>query len=348
MRRSLARVRHTRPLPRIESAAAPEGVDAPLVSIIVATFNRSNVLRFALDSIRDQSLADWEALVIGDCCTDDTRAVVESLADPRIRFLNLPRNTGDQSGPNSVGARIARGRYLAWLNHDDLWFPDHLETLVSELEGAQADFAVAPCLRVFDIAERSGSVVGLAHVPEVHWPLTMSRGDSFLTSCWLMRRELAARVGDWRRADTVRYASSQEYFYRAWSAGARIIPGSKRSVVVMPSIARPNAYPTRRDVEHTVVAGLVRAGDPGPLLAMRAEGSEVLVSPVMELPAPDRPRGAISRWILRHRVAVFRVTAPLAVRLGWPPWEYAGLLVGFPRGGLHTLLRAGRGLPAGR
>lgn len=348
MRRSLARVRHTRALPSIEPAARAEPADAPLVSIIVATFNRSNVLRFALESIRDQSLSDWEVLVIGDCCTDDTQTVIESFADPRIRFMNLPRNTGDQSGPNSVGARAARGRYLAWLNHDDLWFPDHLETLVRDLEGAGADLAVAPCFRVFDISERSGSVVGVVHVPEVLWPLKMWRGDSFLTSCWLMRRELAQRLGDWARADSVRYATSQQYFYRAWSAGARIVPGSKRSVVMMPSIAQPNSYTTRRDDEHILVARLVRADDPGSLLAMAAEGSELLVSPVVELPAPDRRHGPIARWILRHRVDLFRVTAPLAVRLGWGPWEYAGLLVGFPRGGLDALLRAGRGLPARR
>jgi hypothetical protein len=348
MRRSLARVRHTRPLPSIESAAFGERTDAPLVSIIVATFNRSNVLRFALESILAQSLTDWEVLVVGDCCTDDTQKVVESFADHRIHFVNLPRNTGDQSGPNSIGARAARGRYLAWLNHDDLWFPDHLDTLVRELEAARADLAVAPCFRVFDVAERSGSVVGLVHVPEVRWPLQMARGDSFLTSCWLMRRELAQRLGDWRPAPSVRYASSQQYVYRAWSAGARIIPGSKRSVVMLPSVAQPNAYGTRRDDEHSLVARLVRAGDPGPLLAMRAEGSELLLSPVLELPVSERRRGALARWIIQHRAKVFRVTGPLAVRLGWAPWEYAGLLVGFPRGGLDARLRAGRGLPARR
>ena len=78
------------------------------------------------------------------------------------------------------------------------------------------------------------------------------------------------------------------------------------------------------------------------LLAMAAEGSELLVSPVVELPAPDRRRGPIARWILRHRVDLFRVTAPLAVRLGWGPGDDAGLLVWFPRGGLDALLRGGR------
>ena len=67
---------------------------SPHVSIVIATYNRSNVLRFAIESVRAQTVADFELIVIGDACTDDTAAVVNGFGDPRIRFENLPRNIG--------------------------------------------------------------------------------------------------------------------------------------------------------------------------------------------------------------------------------------------------------------
>src|SRR4051812_41373880 len=94
----------------------------PLVTVINATYNRSRVLAHAVESVRRSTLQDWELIVVGDHCTDDSAAVVAACADARVRFVNLPRNTGEQSGPNNEGVRLARGRYLAFLNHDDLYF----------------------------------------------------------------------------------------------------------------------------------------------------------------------------------------------------------------------------------
>ena len=99
---------------------------APTVSVIVAAYNRSNVLRYALRSALAQDFSDFEILVIGDACTDDTGDVVRSFNDPRVSYLSLPLNFGEQSGPNNVGIARAQGRYIAFLNHDDFGFPDHL------------------------------------------------------------------------------------------------------------------------------------------------------------------------------------------------------------------------------
>src|SRR4051812_42918921 len=76
-------------------------VDTPAVSIVVATYNRSNVLELAIASVVAQTFTDWELLVVGDACTDDSEQVVESFADPRIVWTNLAVNHGDQSGPSN-------------------------------------------------------------------------------------------------------------------------------------------------------------------------------------------------------------------------------------------------------
>ena len=62
------------------NAAAPR---RPRVTVVVATYNRSNVLRYALDSLVAQSHSDWEAVIVGDRCTDDSEAVVASFGDAR-------------------------------------------------------------------------------------------------------------------------------------------------------------------------------------------------------------------------------------------------------------------------
>lgn len=131
------------------------------VSVIIATYNRSNVLVHTLRSLLRSTDTDWEALVIGDACTDDTAEVVASFDDPRITFTNLPRNIGEQSGPDNEGLRRATGRYIAHLDHDDLWFPDHLERAV----GALRDTGV-----VLDatsrVGRRGGRLAACARVPQ--------------------------------------------------------------------------------------------------------------------------------------------------------------------------------------
>src|SRR5689334_3630760 len=103
-------------LPRLQRSAILKFVEQPSVSIIIATYNRANVLRYAIESVRWQTCTDWELWVVGDACTDDTEQVVRSFEDPRIHFLNLPKNVGDQSGPNNEGVRRSRGKFLAYLN----------------------------------------------------------------------------------------------------------------------------------------------------------------------------------------------------------------------------------------
>ena len=61
----------------------------PTVSVIMATYNRSNIIGYAIGSLLRSSFADWELIVVGDACTDDTESVVSSFADPRIRFIKV-------------------------------------------------------------------------------------------------------------------------------------------------------------------------------------------------------------------------------------------------------------------
>jgi len=76
---------------------------SPRVTVIVATYNWSTVLPYAIASVLDQTMRDFELLVVGDGCTDDSEQVVAGIRDPRVRWINLPANTGHQFGPNNRG-----------------------------------------------------------------------------------------------------------------------------------------------------------------------------------------------------------------------------------------------------
>ncbi len=106
----------------------------PRVSVLKPTFKQAAFIRRALESLRAQSLADWELLVVDDGSPDETTEIVAPyLADPRIRYQRLERNRGLGAALN-IATGLARGRYLAYLPSDDLYYPEHLARLVATIE----------------------------------------------------------------------------------------------------------------------------------------------------------------------------------------------------------------------
>ena len=120
----------------------------PQVTVILPTYNWSSVLRHAIASVLRQTFTDFELLVIGDGCTDDSAQVAAESGDPRVRWIGLPENSGHQSGPNNDGTREARGEIIAYHGHDDLWLPHHLAVMVEALQSSGADLAHSLCLMV--------------------------------------------------------------------------------------------------------------------------------------------------------------------------------------------------------
>ncbi len=113
---------------------------SPLVTVVIATYNRAETLKYAIESVLWQTYPNFELWVVGDCCTDHTEKVVQSFSsDPRVHWYNLPKNSGYQSKPNNEGIRRGKGEYIAYLNHDDIWLPNHLQDTVRHLQETNAD-----------------------------------------------------------------------------------------------------------------------------------------------------------------------------------------------------------------
>ena len=104
----------------------------PKVSVIVPTHNRPEGLREAIQSIQNQSFQDFEIIVVNDA-GEDVKEVIESLDDKRIRYFSHKKNKGLAAARNT-GLKKATGKYIAYLDDDDIFYFNHLETLVNQLE----------------------------------------------------------------------------------------------------------------------------------------------------------------------------------------------------------------------
>src|SRR5215203_2614836 len=104
----------------------------PLVSAVVPAYNASRTVVEAVNSVLTQTVRDLEVIVVDDGSRDDTADVVRSIDDPRVSLITK-QNEGASSARNA-GIRAARGRYVAFLDADDLWLRSKLERQLDVLE----------------------------------------------------------------------------------------------------------------------------------------------------------------------------------------------------------------------
>ena len=121
-----------------------ERSSSPLVTVGITTFNRSDILPTAIDSVLAQTYVNFELFIIDDHSSDATREVAATYSDARVTYLYNDRNAGVSASRNRVLSN-ALGAYIAYLDDDDLWLPEKLELQVNLAETQSADCAVICC-----------------------------------------------------------------------------------------------------------------------------------------------------------------------------------------------------------
>ena len=116
----------------------------PTVSIVIPTYNRSNSIRAAVESVLRQTWTDFELLVVDDCSTDSTVAEIKAITDPRIRWMSTQQNMGP-SGARNVGIQAATGDWVAFQDSDDEWLPEKLDLQMQLLLAPGANHIAAYC-----------------------------------------------------------------------------------------------------------------------------------------------------------------------------------------------------------
>jgi glycosyltransferase involved in cell wall biosynthesis len=124
---------------QIAAANAKDGADdeeksMPLVSVVTPTYNRADSLGRAIESVINQTLTDWELIVVDDGSTDSTTELVTQryARDPRVKLIRQ-ENQG-VSGARNTGLHVSAGKYIAFLDSDDEYLPHHLELEAAFLE----------------------------------------------------------------------------------------------------------------------------------------------------------------------------------------------------------------------
>lgn len=174
-------------------------VSADLVSVVVPNYNGERYLNQAIESVQRQTYPGWEMIVVDDLSTDGSVSVVEDYArtDSRIRLMRLERNSGGPSMPRNAGVEASRGRYVAFMDADDIWHPQKLEIQMGFVRSHGARFCSTALLNFHDPAEISAQLARnfMTDEPQA-WRVdhaALLRKNAIPTSSVVVERELLLR-----------------------------------------------------------------------------------------------------------------------------------------------------------
>lgn len=179
------------------------------VSVIIPTFNRPDALTVAIWSALLQSHPAFEIIVVGDSANSETQTAVESFTSSKIKFINLPIRCGDQSIPNAIGTELATGDYVAYLNHDDVWSPLHLEAGLASVGSTGSKWFVGKSYFAYDsVEDRNGRRPIFSEVSDSDRSCARAFGKTFAylepNSSWMLERKAVIEVGNWLPANRSR------------------------------------------------------------------------------------------------------------------------------------------------
>jgi len=181
----------------VDAGATGLARDVPLVSFVIPTYDRTDLLRTAVKSALGQTLQVFEVILITDGSPPATMAVVEEFSsDPRVSIFNYPVSSGNAVRGRNKGILEARGRYIAFLDSDDIAAPDRLEVCLPILESGKADVVYGAWRALFD---GTREVDRLAHGQEVHSPdCDLAMLEKICVPCQstvMVRRDMLLRTG---------------------------------------------------------------------------------------------------------------------------------------------------------
>lgn len=164
----------------------------PLISVVIPLYNARDVIRETIESVLAQTCRDYEIVVIDDGSTDASGDVVRSYGE-RIRYIQQPN--GGVAQARNRGIAAARGRYIALLDHDDLWAPDKLAKQAAVLDAQPAVGLVVTDVVHIDRAGRSMNQLGPAYQPQQDFARLFVQGFVPTPSATLIRASILKAVG---------------------------------------------------------------------------------------------------------------------------------------------------------
>jgi glycosyltransferase involved in cell wall biosynthesis len=197
----------------------------PFFSVVLSTYGRGVHIKPTIESVLGQTFSDFELFVVGDGCLDDTEAAVRSFPPERMTWLNLSHNTGSQSFPNNEGIRASQGQWIAYIGHDDIWAPNHLDRVFLTITSADpVDFAVSGCVFHGPKGGEFYLVTGIFDTPDAPFQ------HFFPPTSITHRRDVTKRIGEWRAPRALKAPVDVEFLLRAAHGGLRFVSTGKITV----------------------------------------------------------------------------------------------------------------------
>lgn len=284
----------------------------PRVTVVIASYRWPEALRLSLQTALDQTVREIEVIVVEDGRDRSSKKVVEELGDPRVRWMRLLRNSGSQARPNTVGRRKARAPVVAYLGHDDLWAPNHLETLLDALAREDADIAhamtVMPSYPVAHLAGRTPAT-DREHAP----PSSIAHlRDS-------------PRVGEWPPDARGLLPVDYELMFRSRALGATVAATGVASVLKIPAARDLYAFRSRDVSQHREIAASL-AADPEFIARLADQAMADGSSGNLVRPEPKVSPGELSAYGRRNRGLRSRFTRralrwSAETELAYPGWR---------------------------
>ncbi|MDT3608581.1 glycosyltransferase family 2 protein [Cronobacter sakazakii] len=140
-------------------------VESDLVSVIMPSFNSSATIEESISSVQRQTYKNWELLITDDCSTDDTVNIIKRYAanDPRIKFFTNETNLGAGVSRNNSIAE-SNGRYIAFLDSDDIWVEDKLQRQIRFMQDNNIAFCYANYQKISATGEKGKIIVAPSKV----------------------------------------------------------------------------------------------------------------------------------------------------------------------------------------
>ena len=130
-----------------------------LVSIVMPSYNTAKYIAETVQSVLAQTYQNWELIIVDDCSTDDTNEVVKPfLRDSRIRYLKNEKNSGAAVSRNRA-LREAKGKWIAFLDSDDLWMPEKLEKQIAFMKENGYHFSYTDYMEIDEASRPNGKTV---------------------------------------------------------------------------------------------------------------------------------------------------------------------------------------------
>lgn len=188
--------------------------DKTKVSVIMPTKNRHSIIYKSITSVLSQSERDLELIIINDGGSDDLAELIVTIQDPRLRYIKLEKSLGASAARN-YGVKAAHGKYIAYLDDDDIFYPDHLLTLINLLERKNSDFSYSNCKRTYGEYVDSEFIESSSIIPwqPINFDLNKLITSNYISTLNVLhKRECLFHIGGFNT--DIRYCEDWELWIR--------------------------------------------------------------------------------------------------------------------------------------